>query len=199
MATLRDRAKTRIRKILFGIFSLGWRGGNRQWKNYEKAYLILAGVSTPLVLSVHSVVSTDFATSLIPGWHSTIFPPYFVAGAIFSGFAMVLTLGIIMRKAVPLEDLITVKHLEKMNLIMLVTGMMVGYSYGCEFFVAWYSGNSYEAFTFMNRAFGPYWWSYWTMIFCNVMVPQIFWSKKLRTQHAGYVCGFAAYQCRDVV
>jgi Ni/Fe-hydrogenase subunit HybB-like protein len=169
---------------VLGIFSMGWRGGNRQWKNYEKAYLILAGVSTPLVLSVHSVVSTDFAVSIIPGWHTTIFPPYFVAGAIFSGFAMVLTLGIIMRKLFHLEDLITVKHLEKMNMIMLVTGMMVGYAYSCEFFIAWYSGNKYEAFAFINRAFGPYWWAYWTMIFCNVFVPQIFWFKKFRNHIA---------------
>lgn len=180
LATLRDRAKTKWRKLTFGIFSLGWRGGQRQWRNYEKAYLILAGVSTPLVLSVHSVVSTDFAVSIIPGWHTTIFPPYFVAGAIFSGFAMVLTLGILVRKAFKLEDIITVDHLEKMNKIMLVTGMMVGYAYSCEFFIAWYSGNPYERFAFINRAFGPYWWSYWTMIFCNVVVPQIFWFKKYR-------------------
>lgn len=181
LASLRDRAKTRIRKIVLGIFSLGWRGGNRQWQHYEIAYLLLAGLSTPLVLSVHSVVSTDFATSVIPGWHTTIFPPYFVAGAIFSGFAMVSTLAIITRKIFGLEDFITVRHLEKMNKIMLVTGMMVGYSYGCEFFIAWYSGNEYEAFAFLNRAFGPYAWAYWTMISCNVLAPQIFWSKKLRT------------------
>ena len=181
LASMRDRAKTRIRKIVFGISSLGWRGGNRQWKNYEKAYLILAGVSTPLVLSVHSVVSTDFASALVPGWHSTIFPPYFVAGAIFSGFAMVLSLGIIMRKLFALEHLITIKHLENMNLIMLVTGLMVGYSYGCEFFVAWYCGNAYEEYAFLNRAFGPMWWSYWIMIFCNVVVPQVFWFKNYRT------------------
>jgi len=141
LATLRDRAKTKLRKIIFGIFSLGWRGGNRQWKHYELAYLILAGVSTPLVLSVHSVVSTDFAVSIIPGWHTTIFPPYFVAGAIFSGFAMVMTLGILARKIFGLEHFITVSHLEKMSKIMLVTGMMVGYAYMMEFFIAWYSGN----------------------------------------------------------
>ncbi len=184
LGTLRDRAKTKIRQFIFGILSLGWRGGNRQWKNYELAYLVLAGVSTPLVLSVHSVVSTDFAVSLIPGWHTTIFPPYFVAGAIFSGFAMVLTLAIIVRKAFKIEHIITVNHLEKMNKIMLVTGMMVGYAYSCEFFIAWYSGNEYEAFAFINRAFGPYAWAYWTMIFCNVVVPQIFWFKKWRT-HIG--------------
>jgi len=179
-ATLRDRAKTRIRKVLFGIFSLGWRGGNRQWKHYELAYLLLAGLSTPLVLSVLSVVSTDFATSVIPGWHTTIFPPYFVAGAIFSGFAMVMTLAIIARKIYGLEHLITIKHLDNMNKVILVTGMMVGYAYSTEFFVAWYSGNEYEAFAFLNRAFGPYAWAYWTMVSCNVLVPQIFWVKKFR-------------------
>jgi len=181
LASMRDRAKTKIRKFVLGIFSLGWRGGNRQWQNYELAYLLLAGLSTPLVLSVHSVVSTDFATSVIPGWHTTIFPPYFVAGAIFSGFAMVNTLAIIARKIYKLEDFITVNHLEKMNKIMLVTGMMVGYAYGCEFFIAWYGGNEYEGFAFINRAFGPYAWAYWTMITCNVLVPQLFWSKRLRT------------------
>jgi len=181
LGSLRDRAKTKWRKLAFGFFSLGWRGGNRQWSNYEKAYLILAGVSTPLVLSVHSVVSTDFAVSIIPGWHTTIFPPYFVAGAIFSGFAMVLTLGIIVRKIYGLEDFITMFHLDKITKIMLVTGMMVGYAYGCEFFIAWYSGNPYEAFAFINRAFGPYWWAYWIMISCNVLVPQIFWFKKYRS------------------
>ncbi len=142
LATLRDRATTKIRKIAYGIFALGWHGGNTQWKHYELAYLILAGISTPLVLSVHSIVSTDFATSVLPGWHTTIFPPYFVAGAIFSGFAMVMTLALIARKIYKLENYITMNHLEKMNKIMLVTGMMVGYSYGCEFFVAWYSGKS---------------------------------------------------------
>jgi molybdopterin-containing oxidoreductase family membrane subunit len=181
LATLRDRAKTKIRKIALGVFSVGWRGGNRQWRHYEVAYLILAGISTPLVLSVHSVVSTDFAVSIIPGWHTTIFPPYFVAGAIFSGFAMVMTLAIIVRKIFRLEDYLTIFHLEKMNKIMLLTGMMVGYAYTIEFFTAWYSGNIYEAFTFINRATGPYAWAYWTMICCNVIVPQIFWFKKLRT------------------
>lgn len=180
LATLRDRAKTRIRKITLGIFSLGWRGGNRQWQHYELAYLLLAGLSTPLVLSVHSVVSTDFATSLIPGWHTTIFPPYFVAGAIFSGFAMVMTLAIMARKIFGLEHFITIKHLENMNKVMLLTGTIVGYAYAVEFFIAWYSGNEYEAFAFINRAFGPYAWAYWTMIFCNVLTPQIFWFRKLR-------------------
>jgi len=181
LATLRDRAKKRFRKIMLGIFSLGWRGGNKQWKNYELAYLLLAGLSTPLVLSVHSVVSTDFATAVIPGWHTTIFPPYFVAGAIFSGFAMVLTLAIIARKIYGLEHILTVRHFEKMNMVIMVTGMMVGYAYSMEFFIAWYSGNEYETFAFLNRAFGPYAWAYWIMISCNVLIPQLFWSKKIRT------------------
>lgn len=181
LATLRDRATSKIRKIVLGLFSVGWRGGNRQWKHYELAYLILAGISTPLVLSVHSVVSTDFAISILPGWHTTIFPPYFVAGAIFSGFAMVMTLAIIVRKIFNLHDFITMRHLENMNKIMLLTGMMVGYAYTTEFFIAWYSGNIYEVFTFINRATGPYAWGYWIMISCNVLVPQIFWFKKLRT------------------
>jgi len=180
LATLRDRAVTKVRKFVLGLFSFGWRGGNRQWKNYELAYLILAGISTPLVLSVHSVVSTDFATSIIPGWHTTIFPPYFVAGAIFSGFAMVMTLAVISRKLLGLQDFITLNHLEKMNKIMLVTGMMVGYAYSCEFFIAWYSGSIYESFAFINRAFGPYAWAYWIMVTCNVLVPQVFWIKRWR-------------------
>jgi len=180
LATFRDRAKTRLKKLVFGFLALGWRGGNRQWRHYELAYLILAGISTPLVLSVHSVVSTDFAISILPGWHTTIFPPYFVAGAIFSGFAMVVTLTIIARKIFSLEDFITVKHLERMNKIILLTGMMVGYAYAMEFFMAWYSGNIYEQFIFITRATGPYAWAYWTMIFCNVLVPQLFWFKRFR-------------------
>jgi len=181
LATLRDRARTRLRRIILGLCAVGWRGGNRQWKHYELAYLILAGVSTPLVLSVHSVVSTDFAVSIIPGWHTTIFPPYFVAGAIFSGFAMVTTLAIIVRRIFHLQDFITVRHLERMNKIMLLTGMMVGYAYIIEFFTAWYSGNLYEIFAFVNRATGPYAWAYWIMISCNVVIPQLFWFRKLRT------------------
>jgi Ni/Fe-hydrogenase subunit HybB-like protein len=180
LATLRDRAKTRIRKIAYGIFSLGWRGGNRQWRHYEVAYLLLAGISTPLVLSVHSVVSTDFSVSILPGWHSTIFPPYFVAGAIFSGFAMVLTLAIIARKIFHLENYITMRHLDKITKIILVTGLMVGYSYIIEFFISWYSGNMYERFTFTDRAFGHYGWAFWIMVLCNMLVPQLFWWKKLR-------------------
>ena len=181
MATLRDRAKNKFIKVFYAVLSLGWRGGNRQWRHYEKAYLILAGLATPLVLSVHTVVSFDFATSVIPGWHTTIFPPYFVAGAIFSGFAMVMTLLIIVRKVYKMENIITIYHLENMCKIMLVTGMMVGYAYSCEFFVAWYSGNAYELAAFKNRAFGHYAWAYWIMVSCNVLVPQLFWRKKWRT------------------
>ncbi|HYP09410.1 MAG TPA: NrfD/PsrC family molybdoenzyme membrane anchor subunit [Bryobacteraceae bacterium] len=180
LATMRDRA-TGLGQKIYGALSLGWRGSARHWRNYEMAYLILAGLSTPLVLSVHSVVSFDFATSVLPGWHTTIFPPYFVAGAIFSGFAMVVTLMVIARWAFQIQHLVTMKHLENMNKIMLATGTIVGYAYATEFFIAWYSGNPYERFTFINRAFGPYAWAYWTMISCNVITPQFFWFKKLRT------------------
>jgi Ni/Fe-hydrogenase subunit HybB-like protein len=166
---------------VYGALALGWRGSNRHWQNYERAYMILAAISTPLVLSVHSVVSFDFATSVIPGWHTTIFPPYFVAGAIFSGFAMVMTVLLIARTVFKLHRIVQMRHLELMNKIILTTGMLVGYAYGMEFFIAWYSGNDYERFTFVNRAFGPYAWAYWTMIGCNVFVPQVFWFKKLRT------------------
>ncbi len=181
LATLRDRAVTRTKQVVFGILSLGWRGSARHWRNYEMSYLILAAISTPLVLSVHSIVSFDFATSVIPGWHTTIFPPYFVAGAIFSGFACVMTLLIIARWALNLHNIITMKHLENMNKIILVTGSIVGYAYATEFFIAWYSGNTYERYAFLNRAMGPYWWAYWTMVTCNVISPQFFWFKKLRT------------------
>ena len=180
LATYRDRAVKKIKQKIFGILSLGWRGGNRQWQHYEIAALVLAGLSTPLVLSVHSIVSSDFATSIIPGWHTTIFPPYFVSGAIFSGFAMVLTLAIVTRKFYNLENIITVNHFDKMAKIMLLTGSIVGYAYAMEFFIAWYSGNIYESFAFTNRALGPYAWAYWIMISCNVLVPQFFWFKKLR-------------------
>jgi Ni/Fe-hydrogenase subunit HybB-like protein len=181
LATLRDRAQDPLRRRIFGILSLGWRGSARQWKHYELAYLILAGLSTPLVLSVHSIVSFDFATSILPGWHSTIFPPYFVAGAIFSGFAMVVTLMVLARWVYGLENLITTKHLDNMCKIMLATGMIVGFAYSTEFFIAWYSANQYERFIFMNRAFGPYWWAYWTMVTCNVISPQLFWFKRFRS------------------
>jgi molybdopterin-containing oxidoreductase family membrane subunit len=181
LATVRDRAKTRLRRTVYGALSLGWNGSNKHWVHYETVYMMLAGLSTPLVLSVHTIVSTDFATSVIPGWHTTIFPPYFVAGAIFSGFAMVLTLLLIARKVLAIEHLITVKHLENMCLIITATGMMVGLAYATEFLIAWYSGSNYEGFTFINRATGPMAWSYWIMVSCNVISPQVFWFKRMRT------------------
>jgi len=181
LATLRDRASTRIRQFAYGLFALGWRGSHRHWHRYERAYLLLAALSTPLVLSVHSVVSFDFAVSQLPGWHTTIFPPYFVAGAIFSGFAMVVTLAVPARSLFGLQDLITVRHLENMNKVILLTGTMVGYAYAMEFFVAWYSGWIYEQFAFVNRAFGQYWWAYWIMVSCNVITPQLFWFRRIRT------------------
>ena len=178
-ATMRDRA-IGWRKRMYAALSMGWTGSTRTWKRYDMACLLLAGLATPLVLSVHTVVSFDFATSVIPGWHTTIFPPYFVAGAIFSGFAMVMTLLIIVRKAMSLEAYITMKHLENMAKVILATGMIVGLAYTTELFMAWYSGNMYERFTFYNRAFGPYAWAYWLMFSCNVFVPQVFWFKKMR-------------------
>lgn len=180
LATMRDRAKTPARRFAYGLFALGWRGSTRHWVNYEKAYMILAGLATPLVLSVHTIVSFDFAVSQLPGWHTTIFPPYFVAGAIFSGFAMVLTLLVPLRVWFRLENLITIKHLENMAKIILLTGTMVGYAYAMEFFIAWYSGNPYESYAFANRAFGDYWWAYWIMVSCNVITPQFIWFKSIR-------------------
>ena len=180
LASVRDRATTKVRKTIYTLLSLGWRGSNKNWLHYETAYMIFAGLSTPLVLSVHSVVSFDFAVSNLPGWHTTIFPPYFVAGAIFSGFAMVVTLLVIMREMFGFKNYITLDHLEKMNKVILGTGMIVGYAYACEFFIAWYSGSPFEGFTFKNRAFGPYWWSYWIMVCCNVLSPQIFWFRSMR-------------------
>ena len=181
IATLRDKTTSKIKKTIYSVLSLGWTNSNRNWSNYERAYLILAGISTPLVLSVHTIVSFDFAVSVLPGWHTTIFPPYFVAGAIFSGFGMVSTVLILVRKVFNMEHIITIGHLEKMNKILLATGMMVGYAYAIEFFIAWYSGNTFEQFVFINRAFGPYAWAYWTMVSCNVIFPQLFWFKKIRT------------------
>ena len=180
LATLRDRSKSKLRRNVLNFFSFGWTGSVRHWNRFELVSLILAGVSTPLVLSVHTIVSFDFATSIMPGWHTTIFPPYFVAGAIFSGFAMVLTLMIIARKVMGLEKYITIGHLEAMAKVITLTGSMVGLAYGTEFFIAWYSGNPYEQFAFINRAFGPYWWAYWSMITCNVVSPQFFWFRSLR-------------------
>ncbi|MBX7147670.1 polysulfide reductase NrfD [bacterium] len=180
IASVRDRAKNTIRKIVYTVLSFGWRGSAKHWNHYEMVYLILAGLSTPLVLSVHSIVSFDFAVAILPGWHTTIFPPYFVAGAVFSGFAMVVTLLCIVREVFNLKDFITVGHLENMNKIILLTGTIVGYAYIMEFFIAWYSGSMYERFAFINRATGPYAWSYWIMMTCNVITPQIFWFKNLR-------------------
>jgi len=181
LATMRDRARTKWKRLIYGFFALGWRGSNRHWQNYEAAYLILAALATPLVLSVHSIVSFDFATSQLPGWHTTIFPPYFVAGAIFSGFGMVMTLMVPSREWFGLKNLITIRHLENMAKIILLTGCIVGYAYSMEFFIAWYSGNPYEQFAFMNRMFGPYAWAYWIMVSCNVISPQLFWFKWCRT------------------
>ena len=178
-ATVRDRAKGLRRKI-YNVLSFGWTGSAKHWQRWESLSLILAGIATPLVLSVHTIVSFDFATSVIPGWHTTIFPPYFVAGAIFSGFAMVLTLMIVTRKLLGLEEYITIAHVESMNKVIVVTGTIVGVAYLTELFIAWYSGYVYEQFAFFNRATGPYWWSYFGMMFCNVISPQIFWSRKMR-------------------
>jgi Ni/Fe-hydrogenase subunit HybB-like protein len=181
IATIRDRAKHPLRRLAYGVLALGWRQNARGWHRYEKAYGILAGLATPLVLSVHTIVSFDFAVSNLPGWHTTIFPPYFVAGAIFSGFAMVVTLAVPARAMYGMKDIITLRHLENMNKVILATGMMVGYAYAMEFFIAWYGGNRYEQFAFINRATGPYAWAYWIMVSCNVISPQIFWFKKART------------------
>jgi molybdopterin-containing oxidoreductase family membrane subunit len=181
LATLRDRAKGRARKIIYGILSLGWTGSARAWHRYEIAYMILAALSTPLVLSVHTIVSFDFAVSQLPGWHTTIFPPYFVAGAIFSGFAMVVTLLVPARELFGLKNLITIRHLENMNKIIVATGLMVGTAYGIELFIAWYSNVEVEQFAFLNRTRGHYAWAYWIMVTCNVVVPQLFWFKKVRT------------------
>ena len=180
LAVFRDRATTKVRKFFYGLFALGWTGSNRHWSNYEKAYLILAGLSTPLVLSVHSIVSLDFAVSQLPGWHTTIFPPYFVAGAVFSGFGMVLTLLIPLRSMCHLEDIITKRHIDVMCKVTLATGCIVSYAYIMEFIIAWYSGSAMEKFHFMNRALGPMWWGWVMMMSCNMIVPQLFWFKKVR-------------------
>jgi Ni/Fe-hydrogenase subunit HybB-like protein len=180
LATLRDRAQSTAWRVIYGILAMGWRGSARHWHNYETAYLLLAGLATPLVVSVHTVVSWDFATGIIPGWHATIFPPYFVAGAIYAGFAMVLTLAIPLRKFYGLEDFITMKHLENMAKVMLATGLLVAYGYMTEAFFAWYSANEYEGFMIKNRMFGPYWYMYWSLILCNVISPNLLWIKNLR-------------------
>ncbi|GIX07976.1 MAG: polysulfide reductase NrfD [Candidatus Poribacteria bacterium] len=180
LATMRDRAQNRLVKILYGIFSLGWRGSAMHWNRYEMAYLLLAGLATPLVVSVHSVVSLDFAVGIIPGWHVTMFPPYFVAGAVFSGFAMVLTILLPLRSALDLKSIITDDHVDKMAKVMLTTGLIVGYGYIMEAFFGWYSQNTYELSMIKNRMFGPYAWAYWMLIFCNILVPQLLWIPKVR-------------------
>ncbi len=181
LATLRDRSTDRIRRIVYGILALGWRGSSKHWQRFERAYLLLAALATPLVLSVHSVVSFDFAIAQLPGWHTTIFPPYFVAGAVFGGFAMVLTLAVPAREFFGLKELITLRHIENMNKILLGTGLIVAYAYAVEFFVAWYGQVDAEQFAFLNRATGPYAWAFYVMVFCNVCAPQVLWFKKLRT------------------
>jgi Ni/Fe-hydrogenase subunit HybB-like protein len=180
-ATMRDKAGNRAAQKIYGLLAMGWRGSAKHWARYQKAYLLLAGLSTPLVVSVHSVVSFDFAVAILPGWHTTIFPPYFVAGAIYSGFAMVLTLAIPVRRWYHLEDLITMRHIECMAKVMLGTGLIVAYGYGMEAFMAWYSGNEYERYAFINRVWeGGYWWTYWLLILCNILIPQLLWSRRVR-------------------
>jgi Ni/Fe-hydrogenase subunit HybB-like protein len=184
LATLRDRATSRGGRMIYGILAMGWRGSAHHWHRYEVAYLLLAGLATPLVVSVHSVVSFDFAVSVIPGWHTTVFPPYFVAGAIYSGFAMVLSLVIPIRKFYGVEDFITMRHLQNMAKVLLVTGLMVGYGYTIEAFTAWYSANQYEGFMMWNRMTGPYWWAYALLIFCNIVTPQALWFRRVRSNVA---------------
>jgi molybdopterin-containing oxidoreductase family membrane subunit len=180
LASMRDRARNRFVRALYGFFAMGWRGSAKHWHRYKIAYLLLAGLAAPLVVSVHSVVSFDFAVAIVPGWHSTIFPPYFVAGAIFSGFAMVMSLAIPIRKIYGLEDFITMRHLDNIAKIILATGLMVSYGYLMETFMAWYSGNPFEAFVSTNRMIGPYAVVFWMLIFCNVLTPQLFWFKRMR-------------------
>jgi molybdopterin-containing oxidoreductase family membrane subunit len=181
LATLRDQARQRFARFAYGILAMGWRGSAIHWHRYEMAYLLLAGLATPLVVSVHTVVSFDFAVALVPGWHATIFPPYFVAGAIYSGFAMVLTLAIPLRKMYGLEDFITLRHLKNMAEVMLATGLIVAYGYLMETFMAWYSGNIYEQYLMWNRMFGPYWYMYWALLLFNIAVPQVLWFRAART------------------
>jgi Ni/Fe-hydrogenase subunit HybB-like protein len=181
LATLRDKAKRPAAKIIYGLLAMGWRGSARHWHRYETAYLLLAGLATPLVVSVHTVVSFDFAVSQLPGWHATIFPPYFVAGAIYSGFAMVLTLAIPLRKFYGLENFITMRHLRNMAKVMLATGLIVGYGYMMEAFMAWYSANSYEQYMIFNRMRGPYGFMYWMLILCNIAIPQLLWIRRVRS------------------
>ena len=184
LATLRDRSQTRSGRMIYGILAMGWRGSAHHWHRYEIAYLLLAGLATPLVVSVHTVVSLDFAVSVIPGWHATIFPPYFVAGAVYSGFAMVLTLLIPIRVLYGLQDFITMRHLQNMAKIMLATGLIVAYGYMVEAFMGWYSANQYESFMIWNRMTGPYWWAYAMLMFCNVISPQALWFHRVRSSPA---------------
>jgi Ni/Fe-hydrogenase subunit HybB-like protein len=181
LASIRDRARDRLRRVTYGVLALGWRGSARHWQRYEQTYYLLAALATPLVVSVHSVVSTDFAVALVPGWHETIFPPYFVAGALFSGFAMVLTIAIPLRVAYRLQDFVTLRHLDIMARFMLATGLAVDYSYLVEHFMAWYSGNPFEQFLLANRAFGPYGALYWLVLACNVGITQLLWFRRVRT------------------
>ena len=180
LATMRDRSQNRFARVIYGMLAMGWRGSAHHWHNYESLYLMLAGLATPLVVSVHTVVSFDFTISILPGWHSTMFPPYFVAGAIYSGFAMVLTLAIPLRKLYHLEDLITMRHIQNMAKLMLATGVIVAYSYVIEAFMSWYSGNEFERYVTVNRAVGPYGWLYWSLIATNLVIPQALWSARVR-------------------
>src|SRR2546428_2427205 len=181
LATLRDRSQSKTGSVLYGMLAMGWRGSAHHWHRYETAYLLLAGIATPLVVSVHTVVSLDFSIAILPGWHATIFPPYFVAGAIYSGFAMVLTLAIPIRAVYGLEDFITMRHLQNMAKVMLVTGLIVAYGYMTEAFIAWYSADIYEGFVPLNRLTGPYAIAYWMLILCNIAIPQLLWFKRVRT------------------
>ncbi len=180
LASMRDRAPNRIGKVGYGMLALGWRGASRHWQRYQTAYLLLGGLAAPLVISVHSVVGMDFAAAIVPSWHTTIMPPYFVAGAIFSGFAMVLTLAIPLRAIYGLHDFITVKHIDNCAKLMLVTGLIVAYGYGSELFMGWYSGDPFESFLNVNHMVGPYAWSYWTILSCNVFIPQLLWFRQVR-------------------
>src|SRR5205814_4977437 len=181
LATLRDRSRHRVGRVVYGILSMGWRNSALHWQRYQIAYVLLAGLAAPLVISVHSIVGMDFAGGQVPGWHSTIFPPYFVAGAIFSGFAMVLTLAIPLRAVYGLKDFVTLRHIYNCAKLMLVTGMIVAYGYTVEAFLGWLSGNEYEWYVTYNRAAGPYWPSYWALILCNVIIPQLLWFRRIRT------------------
>jgi molybdopterin-containing oxidoreductase family membrane subunit len=188
LATLRDRSRSRLGRVVYGILAMGWRGSVRHWHRYEVAYLILAGLATPLVVSVHTVVSFDFAVAIVPGWHSTIFPPYFVAGAIYGGFAMVLTIGIPIRAIYGLHDFITERHLRNMAKVLLATGLMVAYGYMMEAFSGFYSGNPYERYMQLNRMLGPYAWAYWSLIATNVIIPQVLWLRRVRSSPVALFC-----------